>query len=302
MRPGLTDIAYFVDASPEYREMAMVSLHSLSSVCRSNIDVHMYYMPGTQPDDAERDALAAIAGRCRRLSLSVYTVPERYMPVLSATARLTPLGPMCCGRFLLPFLLEGSEQCLYVDCDTLFLKDPSEGLSGFDHASARNAASAGVRDIVGLLGYRRGYWYVNGGVLLMDLAEWRKTDLAQRCLFESLTGGWRFLDQDAVNFVDRPVSLPFGMNLLGGWFNYDIPIGAFNSMYGTSYKGYGEAIGDASILHYTGETKPGRLESRGPVPGKYEDFVEPYLREREAYARTMETAKERMEANAGDRR
>ncbi len=292
MKPGLTDIAYFVDDRDEYRELMMVSLYSLMKSSKGLLTVHAFFPSWSHPSQDQLDRMTRIAGMNGSIHLIIKTVPKKYDIVVKATENVTPLGPMCCARFLLPLMLENVGQCLYVDCDTLFMKDPVPEISSFYDGSMAYAATAGVKDIVRWIRkediYKKPSWYVNGGVLLMDLDLWRGKDLGQRCMFDVLTEHRHFNDQDTVNFLDRPVNLPAEMNFVGGWINYRLPITAYNWLYDRSYASLDEAAANAVILHYVGATKPFNYFGGAQVPANYACMLKPFEKVYSEYTSFME--------------
>lgn len=281
MKDGFRCIAYCVDDSAEYREMMMVSLYSLSRVCHAGTVARVFFPPWAPPSDEEVDAMRRIAssGRAR---VSVSTVPrrlERVLRSLSGSGGMK-LGPMTYARFLLPEILEGDDQCLYVDCDTLFTGDPEEAMSSFDAGSHRFFRTAGVRDLVRYIRPEREYgaeWYANAGVLLMDLDLWRRDFVAQRYVFDALSNDRHFNDQDVINSNEAPARLPCRMNFLGAWIAADLSVGMYNELYGTSYGSLQDAAADAVLLHYTGGLKPFRwMSGDRDVPERLDCMLGPY--------------------------
>lgn len=308
MKPGLTDVVYVVDSTPLYKEMAFVSAYSLAMVCRHPLNVHLFYMPGSDVPDRDRKVLDAVSEANRSVRVTVRTVPRKYSVVLAGLARCTPLGPACCARFLIPLMLDKVGQCLYVDSDTAFVKDPVDELDGFCRDWAVPASTAGVRDCLPLMRPADPVCtmpgYVNGGVLLMDLDVWRASSACQRLVFDVMTEGRRFNDQDSVNLLERPVPLPPTMNFVSGWLFYGFPVEMYNMVCGTSYADYQEALGKAAVLHFTGDSKPLLPESR--LNAAVAPMVDMYLERYGAYLaaigydnRLREGLESRVKAPAG---
>jgi lipopolysaccharide biosynthesis glycosyltransferase len=110
--------------------------------------------------------------------------------------------------------------------------------------------------------------YFNSGVMLIDLASWRRERLADqflRCLAENERYVWCW-DQYALNVVlaDRWCILPLRWNVGAHTFEYpttrEIPVGSID---------YQEMINDPAIVHFTTEFKPWRPGARHPQRDLY---------------------------------
>lgn len=271
MKPGLTDIAYMVDGDAMYKEMALVSLYSLARVCRHPVSVHMYYFDESALDPGYVTAADRIALVNSDIRIVMKPMPENYRHILRATSSKTPLGTMCCGRFLLSYLLPEAAQCMYIDSDTLFLKDPVNTVGKFWEEWSFESDTAGVLDAIGRVRndspLYKSPFYVNGGVLVMDLDLWRKRDLGKTCMFDTLVGSYRFCDQDVVNAKCRPVLMPHTMNFIASWPRFNIPVSGYNEDFGTSYRSYEEAVEAMTVLHFTGDNKPFNAGRPKDIPG-----------------------------------
>jgi lipopolysaccharide biosynthesis glycosyltransferase len=289
MKQGLTDIVYCVDENDEYRRMAEISVHSLLSSCRSGLNVRVFFPPWAPPSENEIRRYRAIAA-AGGPHIVLGTMPSKYGQMLQMSSSMgrMKLGSMCYARFLIPLVLQDVGQCLYVDCDTLFTKDPTPFLDGLDHESMSFHHTAGVRDLVGLIRPERFYsspWYVNSGVLLMDLDLWRKHDLPQRYMFDAFTENRHFNDQDTINANCSPASLPCELNFIGAWLNFDVPVSRYNEIYGKSFSSMQEAVSSSAVLHYTGGMKPlRRFSGKDDIPVEQDCMFEPYYQAYTKYA------------------
>ena len=166
-------------------------------------------------------------------------------------------------RLLLPRLLPEEDRCLYLDSD-LVIRHPLTDLFDMDMAGA---ALAGVTDRLCLeephlerlqrdWGIEPGF-YVNAGVLLMDLDRMRRGGGAERAEELAYRRAFRYLDQDVLNQVyrgqvlllpkkynvfpdDTPADLAFLRRLLPGH------AGLFPE----------ESLADPAIVQYIGASKP----------------------------------------------
>jgi lipopolysaccharide biosynthesis glycosyltransferase len=119
-------------------------------------------------------------------------------------------------RILLPLLID-VDKIIYFDCDMVMEADITElwntdvdgcGVAGVDEENPGQTGRLGLQDD----------FYVNAGVLVMNLAYWREHQIAQRCL-QWLAENERLailLDQDAINVVlkgqKRRIPLKWNLN------------------------------------------------------------------------------------------
>jgi lipopolysaccharide biosynthesis glycosyltransferase len=120
-------------------------------------------------------------------------------------------GPASWLRLFLPDLLSNVDRLIYLDADVLVRAD----LGALWTESSGGAAISAVRDYlfptfstglphaVSALGVEPDTPYFNAGVLLLDLAAWRRDLLTERAIdFVRIHGDTvRFADQDALNAV-----------------------------------------------------------------------------------------------------
>lgn len=106
-------------------------------------------------------------------------------------------------RLLLPELLEDTvERVLYLDGDVIC----RGSIRTLWETNMGEALVAGVRDPLEQMHFQRvgGKVYVNTGVLLMDLAGWRRANILEKVLdFYRQSGYLGYPDQDAINVTCR---------------------------------------------------------------------------------------------------
>jgi lipopolysaccharide biosynthesis glycosyltransferase len=167
--------------------------------------------------------------------------------------------------FAAEFLDPGIERILYLDADLLVLDD----LGPLWETELGAYAAAAVPDPYGLgrreaLGLAADAPYVNSGVLLMNLALWRREDLTRRlCGYvESMGDRLLFHDQDALNAVlaGRILPLDYRWNLQARMLR---PRGRRAT---TDPGALARAARAPAILHYTSARKPWLFVM--PTPGK----------------------------------
>lgn len=118
-------------------------------------------------------------------------------------------GRVSWSRLLLPHVLSDVDRVVYLDADVL-VRAPLRPLIDVDLSGAPVAAVSNViaRDMqahVRSLGIDPLGGYFNAGVLVMDLAEWRRRSLTEACERHARANpdGRPWFDQDALNVVCR---------------------------------------------------------------------------------------------------
>jgi lipopolysaccharide biosynthesis glycosyltransferase len=162
------------------------------------------------------------------------------------------------ARFLFPDQFPDLSKCIYLDIDLLVLGDLAElfeiPLEGKAIGAVIDRGIVNAGHIWGILnhhdlGIPPETPYFNGGVLLLDLEEWRKSNLHKRCLayaakYPELCMFW---DQTVMNTI------------LAG--DFLILPETWNQQFQTPDKTY-KVTG---ILHYAGPAKPWNHQSKLPV-------------------------------------
>lgn len=166
------------------------------------------------------------------------------------------LGPANYARLLLPELVSGSgDRFLYLDCDMLVMSS----LQPLIHADLQGNPLAAVREpdqslhpaADGRLPHPAEIPYFNAGMLLIDLAEWRRLRLTDVTFdfIERHQERLRFAEQDALNCV-----------LAGRWTELD-PSWNFTHV---RVRNAGDSCAGARIIHFTGG-KPTARDSKHPA-------------------------------------
>lgn len=102
--------------------------------------------------------------------------------------------------------------------------------------------------------------YINSGVLLMNLALWRKEKLSNLCVRLAQSHHYPFLDQDTINvlFADRIFLLPPKFNLQNIFLYWDEKFWQIDEVFLESIR---QAIKKPSIIHYSTAHKPWKISS-----------------------------------------
>ena len=169
-------------------------------------------------------------------------------------------------RLLAPQLLPNVDKAIYLDSDLIVDSDIAElydyDVQGFKLGATRDADTLGQIDgydaTVGPylrdeLGMDDPHDYFQAGVLLMNLAELRRTITAQEFLAISTERMWRWLDQDVLNKVvnGKYVRIPMKWNYLMDWQHLRRTHIVSNAAPDVREE-YDEARRDAKIVHFAG--------------------------------------------------
>lgn len=124
--------------------------------------------------------------------------------------------PLCFRLFIAHFLPSSLKYCLYLDVDMFVFRDLRELFT----LNLKNKIVGVVKDNVWVVRNAHTYepfreFYFNSGFLFINLNEWRKQNVFEKCLeflnFHKVV----FPDQDALNYAitkDKALVLPFGFN------------------------------------------------------------------------------------------
>ena len=147
-------------------------------------------------------------------------------------------------RYMIAEVLPNIDSVLYLDGDTIVNGDISEL---FD-TDLTNCYCAGVSDIyIESVGYKKTLeldgLYINAGVILFNLDEMRKTNIAEKLFKLTAENNFEYQDQDAINVA----------------FNGKIKeLDCIYNFKRAHQKAFPEKTPLAKIVHYVGPNKPGR--------------------------------------------
>ena len=145
-------------------------------------------------------------------------------------------------RYMIAEVLPNIDRVLYLDGDTIVNGDISEL---FD-TDLTNHYCAGVSDIyIESIGYKKilglDGLYINAGVILFNLDEMRRTNIAEKLFKLTAENNFKYQDQDAIN-----VAFNGKIKELDCVYN-------FKRAY---QKAFPEKVPSAKIVHYVGPNKP----------------------------------------------
>lgn len=172
-------------------------------------------------------------------------------------------------RFIIPSMLNNLSKLIYLDCD-LVVKDDIENLYNID---LDDYYVAGVQDLIGRCNQQRlkldkTNYYINAGVLLMNLEKMRKEDVSNKlikCSIEKKDEIY-WLDQDILNIVmeGKIKYLDLAWNLQyfypGEKVDYEPEV-------------FKKALENPKIIHFIGHIKPWDILSNRPNEKEYFKYL-----------------------------
>ena len=169
-------------------------------------------------------------------------------------------------RLLAPQLLPNVDKAIYLDSDLIVEKDLAAlfdvDVTGYPLAATRDADTIGQIEgydatvgpyLKNELGMRDPHDYFQAGVLLMNLAELRRTVSPEEFLALSTQRMWRWLDQDVLNRVvnGNYVRVHMRWNYLMDWQHLRRTHIVSNAPADVRAE-YEEAAADPAIIHFAG--------------------------------------------------
>lgn len=217
----------------------------------TNFNFYIFSKPAL-PKDLQKKLLQTIA-KFKNAKLEFVVVEEDWSNVKKTHSYVTIESAY---KMLIPKYLQQYDKVLYLDTDVLVRSDITE-LYNFDMEdnylagcvdmnyqtvnAARAKSAAGMEDLS---------FYINAGVMLMNLKSIRKDGIDKKCI--SLLGTCEgSVDQHIFNKVcyGRIAFLPYKFNVFGKFTNEQ-----YNIFY--SYKEIHDAIENPAIFHWAGALKP----------------------------------------------
>ena len=173
-------------------------------------------------------------------------------------------------RLLMPELMENYDKVLYLDSDLIVNADVAElydtDLNGYLLAAARDADTAGLYNgyepnkkkyMDDILKIKEPYSYFQAGVILFNLAEFRKTYTTKEMLQFAASYQWELLDQDVLNYLAQGKyrAVDMAWNMMTDWNRIRITeiISRAPKYLRDEYMAAHEA---PKIIHYAGPDKP----------------------------------------------
>jgi lipopolysaccharide biosynthesis glycosyltransferase len=240
--------------NPEfYQHLAVALVSMLENNPHAQFDVHL--MTSGRDEGLEQKLRRSIAAYCHvvltvhHLSLDSYAhffvsshiSLESYLRIFAADVLGKEIGKV-----------------LYLDCDLVVTGDLMElwntDIDAYALAAAPDLYGGFRRAALGIPANRT---YVNAGVLLLNLARWRRDQLSESLIrfIEARAGSLTFHDQDAVNAVlqDSILLLDRRWNVQAQMFRLR------RHVFPSAYAAIRDACRRPAIVHYAGPEKPWRF-------------------------------------------
>ncbi len=176
-------------------------------------------------------------------------------------------------RFLFPDLLTDCDKLLYLDVDTIIIKGLQSlydtDISNYLCGVVIDSACDDIRQInrVSVHGD-----YFNSGVLLMNLHEWRKQNVARRCMeyLKEFPEKCVYPDQDALNVIldGALIFLPIEYNLQEHFLVEKNEL----LLRETRWNQIESAIMRTAIIHFSGDLKPWHWECSHPFSSVFDKY------------------------------
>jgi lipopolysaccharide biosynthesis glycosyltransferase len=236
----------------------------MSSIKKYNMCAHVYIMH-SQLTESEKQSLLLISS----VSFSVILISVNNEEL--AQYKVSEKWPAeIYFRLLCPkYLPETLNRVLYLDCDILVRSSLEElystQLDGKPLAAVEDVLSPniGMLENLGMTGTSK---YFNSGVLLIDLAAWRKSELSSSvfCLLDKYSSRFIHPDQDALNIVfeNNWHELHYRWNYLRGYQNTYLNKETLYSDYEK------KTIKYPAIIHFSGP-KPWKSKNRSLFKYEY---------------------------------
>lgn len=184
----------------------------------------------------------------------------------------TYLNITCYYRLLIPSLLKGIDKAIYLDCDTIVLKDLKEmwniDIDDFAWAGVRDRINDYIR-VYNRLDFPLKYGYFNDGVMLLNLDVMRKVDIISisKKLTKNIPLALKNHEQDILNkiFYKNKKAIDFKFNLLE-YYLYTEDWLYLDRKY---YSQVIEACQNPIIIHFCMPQKPWHFECINPYKELY---------------------------------
>lgn len=236
-----------------YAQHLAVSMLSLLESNRTAMELNCYII-SNNISDASQKKLEELAARYgRRISWIDFEPFKQRLELNMAW----PISISSYARlFLQEMLPESVSRVLYLDCDTVVCSS----LEPLFELDLKGSCVGGVRDFITrdlkkAIGLKEDSDYINAGILLIDLAGWRREHMLEQFLayIDSQNGKVIHHDQGVVNHClnERLCILPPKYNAMTPLFTLSYP--ALQKLWGSYYTSAAraEALAEPVIIHFT---------------------------------------------------
>ncbi len=277
------NIMYATDDN--YAEICGVSLESLLENNKAVEDIMIFIVvDGVSQRNAEK-----LKRTAEKYDRKIVFIPKPDIRKLTGTDLLTlRWSDSAFSRLYLDLVFKDYpdvKKLLYLDCDTMIL-DILEPLWNIDIS---NCLGAAVLECMGdwhkkIVGSKATDHFFNSGVMLLNVEEWKKERVGQRCtdFIKARKGKIEYVDQGVINgvlvrelkVVDSP---RYNLTALSWDFTYEEMQIYRKPHHGYSKSSWEEAKKNPAIIHFTTSflsTRPWFEGSRTPWTGEWRKYRE----------------------------
>ena len=230
------DISYATNESfAPYMAVSIASL--LENNASRGVVVHILH---SDLSEATKTRLSAFETRYKNAKIVFHKIDDSRFERFGLT--IGHITKETYFRYMIAEVLPNISRVLYLDGDTIVNGDICEL---FD-TDLTNCYCAGVSDIyIESVGYKKTLGldglYINAGVILFNLDEMRKTNIAEKLFKLTAENNFKYQDQDAIN-----VAFNGKIKELDCVYNFKR----------AHQKAFPEKVSSAKIIHYVGPNKP----------------------------------------------
>ena len=194
-------IAYITDAN--YLYPTQVSVYSAIQNKCPNSTYHFYILTDNVSLQQARDAFK----KMEQEDVKFRIVPQQKVLDIEFSDFLEHISSAAMLKFMLAEALSDVNRVIYIDSDTVVVKDLSElfnqDLEGNIAGGVPDIGTVAQPGYLATIGYREKYYY-NAGMFLLDLFQMRKKDIGHQLNeFVRHNPNIIFIDQDAYNIILR---------------------------------------------------------------------------------------------------
>lgn len=270
----MEEIAVVLAADDNYAQHGAVACASILWNHKGNLPVHFYFLS----DGISAGKQGGIASTVTNLKGIVTFIPTQNLEIHAHTSGHVNRAAYL--RLMIPDLLPPAvTKAIYLDTDLLVLDDIQQlwdtDLEGKPLAAVPDLgilSSHRMREQKqDTLGLELGDSYFNSGVLIMDLAAWRKNGYTRQVMDCVEKGNFRHHDQDGLNKVFRRnwQKLPLRWNVIPPVFTLPVKI-----LKKASWRALAlDAMEHPAVFHWAGRYKPWEFAPNGTFNQKYYDYL-----------------------------
>ena len=244
-------IAYMIDS--KYLPYMMVSLNSAIKNKQKNTVYHVHVIAKdfTLKDEEKLQKMAS-----EKIKIKIYPAEEQYLDI-SHLGRFAVYS-IALQKLFIPDYLKQINKVLYLDADTLVLKDLSEvyktELADNYVAAVKDGLMFEYPEHIVETGLEWRNFYFNSGIMLLNLQKIREDKIKRKALIYYNTHQDIFGDQDVLNVVFRTkiLSLSYRYNCISKFFE-ERDAKFLSEFYGEFVPQSPEEVyKNAAILHFAG--------------------------------------------------